>query len=152
MSRKEKEYWVEKFNLQPHPKGEKGFFKETFRDEMQVSGVTGEQRAASTLIYFLHEYDTLQSDTIFFKVKHSEAVHWYYGDPITLYTIQDGELKTVVLGEEEFQHVFPRDTWFTRLCLKEGGYTLMGCSVSPGFDFNDLETTEYKNLQHLIKS
>jgi len=42
---KDKEYWINKFDLQPHPKETKGFFKETFRDEFTVIGCSGEQRS-----------------------------------------------------------------------------------------------------------
>ena len=42
---KDKEYWINKFDLQPHPKETKGFFKETFRDEFTVIGSSGEQRS-----------------------------------------------------------------------------------------------------------
>eukprot|EP00088_Acartia_fossae_P027441 TRINITY_DN28200_c0_g1_i1.p1 TRINITY_DN28200_c0_g1~~TRINITY_DN28200_c0_g1_i1.p1 ORF type:complete len:153 (-),score=33.50 TRINITY_DN28200_c0_g1_i1:162-620(-) len=150
---KDKEYWIKKFDLQPHPKEEKGYFKETFRDEFQVTGTAGKSRSASTLIYFLHLHDTLQPTTTFFKVQSVESIHWYYGDPVNLYYIDEAKksLEKVVLGEEDFHFCFPRDTWFTRLCEKEDGYALVGASVAPGFDFEDLVTTEFQTLQHLLQ-
>jgi len=151
---KDKEHWIKKFDLQPHPKEEAGFFRETFRDEFQVTGVAGEPRAASTLIYFLHVHETLKTNTTFFKVKSTETIHWYYGDPLMLYYIKEetGTLEKFELGVEDFHFAFPRGCWFTRLCEKKDGYSLIGASVAPGFDFKDLETTDYQSLQHLIKN
>jgi len=154
MPGKTKEYWIEKLGLQPHPKEEKGFFRETHRDEYTVTGRTGEERAASTVIYFLHDHDVLSENTTFFKVKHTEMIHHYHGSPLTLYYIDEKERKLNVLklGEEEFHFPFPKDTWFTRVCEVEGGYSLIGCTVSPGFDFKDLVTTPFKELKNLFDS
>jgi len=151
---KTKEYWIEKLKLQPHPKEDKGFFRETFRDDLEVTGRTNEARAASTVIYFLHEFDKLTDNSTFFKVKHTEMIHWYHGSPLILYYINEKErkLEKVEVGVEEFHFPFPRDTWFTRVCETEGSYSLIGCTVSPGFDFKDLVTCSYKEVKHLIEA
>ena len=60
------------------------------------------------------------------------------------------ELEKVVLGpEDQFHFCFPRQRWFTRLCLTDqaDGFSLVGATVAPGFDFADLETRTYGQLQ-----
>ena len=59
-------------------------------------------------------------------------------------------MKKVELGVEEFHFPFPKETWFTRVCEVPDSYSLIGCTVSPGFDFKDLQTTAFKNLKSLF--
>ena len=146
-------YWVEKFGLAPHPAA-KGFFRETFRDEVKVQNINGDERSASTLIYFLHEPEELNDETTFFRVQSTEMIHWYHGEPMTIYYMPNkdsSKMEKVVLGPtgDHFHICLPRDRWFTRLCItdKEGGFTLVGATVAPGFDFKDLETKTYAELK-----
>ena len=153
MSPKTVQFWVDKFQLSAHPHA-KGYYKETHRDSAQVQNSKGDARSASTLIYFLHVPEQLDNLTTFFRVQSTEMIHWYHGDPLTLYYMPDAgstELKKVVLGPEaeEFHFCFPRQCWFTRLCLTDNkeGFSLVGATVAPGFDFSDLETRTYGELK-----
>lgn len=80
-----------------------------------------------------------------YQVKSVETIHWYYGSPLHLYYINEEERKLVKveLGVDEFQFAFPRGVWFTRLCEVEDGYSLVGASVAPGFDFQVHTRTLY---------
>ena len=84
MAGKSVQHWVDKLQLAAHPNA-KGYYKETFRDSSQVQNGKGEERSASTLIYFLHVPEQLDNSTTFFRVQSTEMIHWYQGEPLTLY-------------------------------------------------------------------
>ncbi|MCV0429547.1 MAG: cupin domain-containing protein [Roseibium sp.] len=125
---------VDLLNMQPHPEG--GFYVETFRDE--VTDTDG--RAASTLIYFLLPKGFLSR---WHKVDAVETWHWYAGAPLELSISPDGRSKQVLtLGNdlgtgERPQGIVPRDGWQQARSL--GAWTLVGCTVAPGFQFEGFE-------------
>lgn len=125
---------VDLLKMQPHPEG--GFYVETFRDT--VTDVAG--RAASTLIYFLLPEGVLSR---WHKVDAVETWHWYAGAPLELSISADGSEKEIVtLGNnladgERPQGVVPRDGWQQARSL--GAWTLVGCTVAPGFQFEGFE-------------
>ena len=125
---------VDLLKMQPHPEG--GYYVETFRDT--VTDVAG--RAASTLIYFLLPEGVLSR---WHKVDAVETWHWYAGAPLELSISADGsEKETVTLGNnladgERPQGVVPRDGWQQARSL--GAWTLVGCTVAPGFQFEGFE-------------
>ncbi|WP_299817981.1 cupin domain-containing protein [uncultured Roseibium sp.] len=120
--------------MQPHPEG--GFYAETFRDE--VSDENG--RAASTLIYFLLPEGVLSR---WHKVDAVETWHWYAGAPLELSISTDGRAKQVLAVGNDLaagqrpQGVVPRDAWQQARSL--GSWTLVGCTVAPGFQFEGFE-------------
>ena len=120
-------------DLKPHPEG--GHFRETFRDARQIGG-----RAASTAIYFLlargershwHRFDA------------TELWHWHAGAPLQLeISNTSGKIESVTLGcdlaaEERPQAVVPAHAWQAAQTL--GDWTLVGCTVTPGFEFKTFE-------------
>ena len=118
-------------DLAPHPEG--GHFRETFRDAAGADG-----RAASTLIYFLLRAGERSH---WHKVDATEIWHWYAGAPLALAIAPDvkGPVSTLTLGTdlgagERPQGVVPRDHWQAAESL--GEWTLVGCTVAPGFDFS----------------
>ena len=136
MSSKTVQFWVDEFQLSVHHHA-KCYYKETFRDSAQVQNSKGDARSASTLIYFLHMPEQLDNLTTFFRVQSTEMIHWYQGEPLTLYYMPDAnstELEKVVLGpdHEQFHFCFPRHCWFTRLCLtdKKDWFSLVG-AITP---------------------
>ncbi|WP_153771528.1 cupin domain-containing protein [Labrenzia sp. CE80] len=125
---------VKFLNMQPHPEG--GFYVETFRDE-----ITDETaRAASTAIYFLLPEGVTSH---WHKVDAVETWHWYAGSPLELSISPDGKtIERSVLGNnliagERPQGVVPRDGWQQARSL--GAWTLVGCTVAPGFQFEGFE-------------
>lgn len=121
---------VELLKMQPHPEG--GFYVETFRDP-----VTDENgRAASTMIYFLLPEGVTSR---WHKVDAVETWHYYAGAPLELSISPDGfALESLILGPdlangERPQGIVPRDGWQQARSL--GAWTLVGCSVAPGFQF-----------------
>lgn len=119
--------------MQPHPEG--GWFVETFRDKH------GGKRGHSTAIYYL-----LRSGerSHWHKVRDAAEIwHHYAGSPLALYRSDDGQTaETIVLGAaiargERPQAVVPANCWQAAETL--GDFTLVGCTVAPGFDYAAFE-------------
>jgi hypothetical protein len=118
--------------LKPHPEG--GHFRETFRD---VEGHKG--RAHSTAIYFLLKRG---EKSRLHRVDAAEVWHWYAGAPLELSIERGGKTRKCLLGcdLEKAQHpqiVVPARVWQSARTL--GDYTLVGCTVAPGFEFSKFE-------------
>jgi uncharacterized protein len=120
--------------LKPHPEG--GHFRETFRDQRALEG----GRAASTAIYYLLTRDERSH---WHRVDAAEVWHWYAGTSLALETAhENAQVTRVVLGNdlaggERPQAVVPAGAWQAAQSL--GDWTLVGCTVAPGFDFAGFE-------------
>jgi hypothetical protein len=130
---------VEALGLAPHPEG--GFFRETFRAPAIVASSGRPWRAASTAIYFLLPEGSFSA---FHRVSSDEVWHFYDGAPLELHTLDEaGEHQVARLGRdlargERPQLVVPAGVLQAAVPLG-GPYTLVGCTVAPGFDFADFE-------------
>ncbi|KQS32662.1 cupin domain-containing protein [Dyadobacter sp. Leaf189] len=148
------EYWVEKYQLQPHPEG--GFYAETYRAKDVISSEAlpprfGGERAASTGIYFLLDAHHFSA---FHRIKSDEMWHFYAGDALEIFVIDPitGKLQIIRLGSdpengETFQAVVPAGAWFGSRPAAGSSYSLVGCTVAPGFDFRDFEMADRAALQ-----
>lgn len=121
---------VRVLDLKPHPEG--GHYRETFRDPRTVDG-----RALSTAIYFLLARGERSR---WHRVDAAEAWHFYAGAPLRLEIARDDKtpVETVVLGfdleaGERPQAIAPANAWQAAESL--GDWTLVGCTVAPGFEF-----------------
>lgn len=140
-------------NLQPHPEG--GFFRESYRSrglihtESLGENYNGE-RNCSTCIYFLLTSDVFSA---FHRIVQDEIWHFYDGSPLALHIISEGGkyTKTIIgrdIAQGEIpQFVVPGGSWFGATVIREDDYTLLGCTVSPGFDFCDFELGNRKELR-----
>jgi predicted cupin superfamily sugar epimerase len=124
---------IETLGLQPHPEG--GWYRETFRD------VGRHGRAASTAIFYLLEQGQVSA---WHRVRDAaEAWHFYAGGPLRLsLAAPDGPRRDQVLGPDLFaghtpQLVVPAGWWQAAAPL--GAWTLVGCTVAPGFEFAAFE-------------
>jgi uncharacterized protein len=119
--------------LAPHPEG--GFYRETFRDSTLVNG-----RAASTAIYFLLPAGVVSR---WHRVDAVETWHWYAGAPLALRIARDGHSGTATrlgcaIGDgERPQAIVQASHWQQAVSL--GAWTLVGCTVAPGFTFDGFE-------------
>ena len=119
--------------LSPHPEG--GFFRETFRSPAPPGG-----RAASTAIYYLLREGEVSA---WHRVDADEVWHHYAGAPLELILSDGGGSREAVLLGNDFgrgerpQAVVPAGVWQTARTL--GGWTLVGCTVAPAFDFAGFE-------------
>ena len=120
-------------DLAPHPEG--GFYRETFRDTALVAG-----RAASTCIYFLLPEGVVSR---WHRVDAVETWHWYAGAALDLRIAADGfrftthELGPGVMAGERPQGVVPAG--HRQQAVSLGAWTLVGCTVAPGFTFEGFE-------------
>ena len=140
-SRKEK--LIQQLELIPHPEG--GYYKETYRSEGVFksdsldSTIEGE-RSYCTGIYFMLTADTFSA---FHKISSDEMWHFYDGSAIELHMItEEGIYSCVYIGRdiengEHLQYVVPKNVWFASRVKDNAEYSLLGCTVSPGFDFRD---------------
>lgn len=146
--KKSADYWIDHLGLEPHPEG--GHFKETYRSHTQTSfpGFS-EKRHVSTGIYFLL---TQGNFSAFHRIKSDEMWHFYAGDSINIFVIEpNGELRKISLGldlenGEVPQAVVPANAWFASEVTGTGEYGLVGCTVAPGFDFEDFEMAKRSDL------
>ena len=118
--------------LTPHPEG--GHYRETFRDPREVDG-----RSVGTAIYFLLAEG---EQSHWHQVDAAELWHFYEGSPLELEIAANGMRRTVVLGSDlsagqRPQGVVPTGAWQAARTL--GAWTLVGCTVAPGFDFAGFE-------------
>lgn len=121
--------------LSPHPEG--GHFRETFRD----AGASGDHgRAASTAIYFLLKEGEASH---WHRVDAAEMWHWYAGAPLILglaegdTTPQELTLGPDLASGQRPQAVIPPGAW--QAARSTGAFTLVGCTVAPGFEFDRFE-------------
>lgn len=139
-----KEDYIVLLQLAPHPEG--GYYKETYRSKGKIKtellpGIVAE-RNFSTAIYFLLEKNNFSA---FHRIKSDELWHFYAGDPLEVIEItKNGELKITELGPnvasgQVFQYMVPAGNWFGSRVKAGGEFSLVGCTVSPGFDFLDFE-------------
>jgi predicted cupin superfamily sugar epimerase len=119
--------------LAPHPEG--GFYRQTFEDEDRDGG-----RAASTAIYYLL---AAGERSHWHRVDAAEVWHFYAGAPLSLSLSADGSrTATLRLGNdlaagERPQGIVPASWWQAAVSL--GEWTLVGCTVAPGFRFSGFE-------------
>lgn len=149
-------YRIEQLSLARHPEG--GWFRETYRStEFIPRGALpdrfDEQRSISTAIYFLLEEGEISA---LHRLKSDEIWHFYEGAPLAVQVIEpDGRHYTLLLGSdpdrgEQFQAVVPAGCWFGAELSGCGEYALVGCSVAPGFDYNDFEMACCEELTALF--
>jgi predicted cupin superfamily sugar epimerase len=88
----------------------------------------------------------------FHRIKSDEIWHFYEGSPVTIYRIsKEGELISTILGREfdngeRLQTAIPQGEWFGAEVNDKESYSLCGCTVAPGFHFEDFELAERGNL------
>lgn len=149
------EYWIQKLELQKHPEG--GYYRETYRsyDVIKKDGLSSrfiETRNSSTAIYYLLSGKDFSA---FHRLKSDEIFHFYHGVPLRVHILTlSGEYKSILLGDTAaenplFQLVINQGDWFASEVSQPNSYSLIGCTVSPGFDFHDFELASANELSKL---
>jgi hypothetical protein len=145
-------FFVEQYKMELHPEG--GWFKETYRSneiilKEHLPDRFSDGRSFCTGIYFLLEGEQFSG---FHRIKSDEMWHFYAGDALNVYVItEDGTLEIIKIGAhpdkgEKFQHVVKAGSWFASKPANENSFSLVGCTVAPGFDFEDFELAKAVNL------
>lgn len=139
--------------LEPHPR-EGGWFVQTWRAEESIPhdhlpGRYSGPRAAGTAIYYLLEPETFSE---MHRLQSDEVFHFYLGDPVEMLQLwPDGPGRRIVLGPDVkagmvVQTVVPKGVWQGSRLVPGGKLALLGCTVSPGFDYADYESGERDEL------
>jgi uncharacterized protein len=145
-------HWIEKLRLEPHPEG--GYFRQTYRSEVMIAREAlpprfSGPRAASTAIYFLLEGEHFSA---FHRLRSDEVWHFYAGSPLVVEMIEAaGSRSSILLGDDSdagqmFQAVVRAGCWFASHVADWKGWSLVGCTVAPGFDFADFEMAKQEEL------
>lgn len=153
---KDAQYWIDKLDLEPHVEG--GYFKETYRsieniDKHALPERFSDDRSFCTAIHFLLHNDDFSA---FHRIKQDELWHFYFGDPLVVHIIdRERNYSQIKLGKnlddgEVFQAVVPHDSWFGANLQVPDSFALVGCTVAPGFDFDDLEIAKRDVLVNLF--
>jgi uncharacterized protein len=124
---------IELLDLKPHPEG--GHFRETFRDCGSPNHNNSGRRAHSTAIYFLLKAGEVSR---WHRVDAAEVWHFYRGAPLELKIGKESYILGCEIDEAQApQIVVPAGAWQAARSL--GDYTLVGCTVAPGFAFEHFE-------------
>lgn len=148
----ESNYWIERLNLQKHPEG--GHYVSTYRSAEAVEAAAlparykGKRHLGSS-IYFLV---TTAHYSAFHRLQTDEIWHFYTGSCLTLHILYpNGRYEKKLMGPnfeqgERFQYVVKAGTWFAAEVVAADAYSLMGCTLAPGFDFDDFELASRQPL------
>jgi predicted cupin superfamily sugar epimerase len=142
------EEWITTLGLVRHPEG--GYFRETYRSDEVLAGEGlparfGGSRPLSTTIYYLLRQGDVSR---LHRLKSDEVWHFYDGDPLALFVLQTGgtlahyTLGTDIAQGERPQVVVPRGEWLGAAVKSGGDYALVGCTVAPGFTYEDFELAD----------
>jgi predicted cupin superfamily sugar epimerase len=147
------DYYVKTLGLESHPEG--GYYSRTYESNMLIpKGVLpqgfGGDRYVSSAIYFLLKGNQYAA---FHRIKSDELWHYYDGCGLCIYMIHpDGRGEKLLLGNQlekgfRFQQVVPAGVWFASKPVNDNDFALSGCTVSPGFNFEDFEMGEASHLK-----
>ena len=155
---------IKHFKMQPLQQ-EGGFFIETYRaaevlkKEILPAGLSGDRNISTVILYLL----TARTVSLMHRLKCDEMFHFYLGNPVTMLQLHpDGSSEIITLGhnilnEQKVQVLVPKGTWQGAFIQPGGKFSLMGCSVAPGFNEADFEMgdgemllAKYPDMQELI--
>ena len=140
------QYFIDQLKMEPHPEG--GHYVGTFHSDEEMDR-QGSRRSLYTSIYFLLQPGEVSH---FHRLKSDEVWYYHAGSPLIIHTIDpNGTYNEIKLGlavheGEQPQAVVPKGTIFGSSMIQEGSFSLVGCMVAPGFDFEDFELFERKEL------
>ena len=124
---------IDKYNLVPHPEG--GYYAEVYESEQSVtSPVAKKVRKAVTHIYFLLLKGQVSK---FHKVVHDEIWNFYEGDPIKIIKYYGSKIEEDIIGPGCSDYASIVEGGVYQAAVSTGVYSLVGCTVAPGFEFED---------------
>lgn len=145
-------HWVNKLGLAPHPEG--GWYRRTYESAENLPPTAlpdrfSGARPIATAIYYLLESGSFSA---LHRIKSDEIWNFYVGSPLRLTVLSsDGRIEERTLGDKSaaavsFQTVVPAECWFGAEVVETGSFSLVGCVVAPGFDFEDFELADREKL------
>jgi predicted cupin superfamily sugar epimerase len=143
---KNAQYWIEKLELIRHIEG--GFYRQIYASKKQCQE-HGNRNLATCIFYLLDGNDF----SAFHKINGDEIWHFLIGSSLNIYIIneKDSKLKIVKLGKdldkgENLQVIINEGNWFAAEVNDKSVFTLVGCTVIPGFEFKNFKLAEKKSL------
>jgi predicted cupin superfamily sugar epimerase len=140
---------IDKYKLVPHPEG--GYYAVVYESKQSVkSPVVNKDRKAVTHIYFL----LLEGQvSIFHKVVHDEIWNFYEGDPLKLIKYNGSKLEEDIIGSGCDNYASVVEGGVYQAAESTGVHTLVGCTVAPGFEFEDFSflRDEFETKEKLLK-
>lgn len=136
---------IDHYSLESHPEG--GYFKEIYRAKQTIphsalgDGFNGDRSYSTGIFYLLPK----GSKSKLHRIQSDEMWHFYLGGPLNIIEMADtGEVKETKLGQDitngcVLNYVVPANAWFGAYPAEGTDYSFVGCTVAPGFDFNDFE-------------
>jgi predicted cupin superfamily sugar epimerase len=148
--------WIKDLNLIPLPE-EGGWYRETYRSEEFIPKKGLPERFPSKRCYSTSIYYLLKSEefSAFHRIKQDEVWHFYEGSNLTLHIIdQSGKYQAVIMGRdidqgEYFQYTINKGDLFAATVNEKNRFSLVGCTVAPGFEFEDFEAPIRNKLLQL---
>lgn len=144
---------VKNLGLQPHPEG--GFYKQAFKSPHRVKSLDKnryddeERHAGSAIYYLLNRHDF----SAWHRLKSDELWHHYSGSTVRIHIIdKEGNLSSYLLGDPlknanaTHQVHIPAGCWFSAENVNKTSYSLVGCTVTPAFEFKDFELANRESL------
>lgn len=143
---------IDFYQLEPHPEG--GYYKRTYTaktllDKESLGAFFEGNRVISSAIYYLLSEGAFSA---FHRIKSDELWHFYNGVALNIHVLHPNgryELKklgSAISNGESFQLTIEAGCWFASVPDKPDGFSFVGCTVSPGFDFADFELAKYESL------
>lgn len=153
--------WIDKLKLEPHVEG--GYFglfyqssdkvtllNDRYQDEFTHGGLSCERSAVSSIYFLLEQHDF----SAWHQLKSDEIWHYYDGGSvIDIHTIDEYGLYAIktlghprLLDDVSFQVVITAGTWFAAELRNKSSYGLVGCTVSPGFEYQDFKLADRAQL------
>lgn len=146
------EYWIQHLGLKPHPEG--GYFKETYRSNIKIGtkdlpvGFSDNRDISTSILYLLPSNQVSKLH----RLKSDELWYFHHGSSIKLHLIdREGKKHSKLLGPrlekaEQFQVLVPAGIIFAAEVMARDSYSLCGCVVSPGFEYQDYELFDREDL------
>ncbi|WP_141430570.1 cupin domain-containing protein [Bacillus sp. 03113] len=145
MSIQDPQYFITSLGLEPHPEG--GYFRRTYESDL-VGSFKGKRKLYTSIYFLLKSHDISH----FHRLQSDELWYYHAGSPLTIHLIHpDGQYEEINLGihldqGEAPQILVPKGCIFGSTVVKEHTFSLVGCMVSPGFEYEDFELFAQEDL------
>ena len=145
-------YWIKHLNLQPHPEG--GFYRETYKSSFEIDhhslpvGYSGSRKLSTSIYYLLRSGEISRLH----RLQSDELWYYHFGSSLKIVMIDpEGKKITKILGPrlekaEQPQVLIPSGTIFGAEVTDSNAFSLLGCLVTPGFEFDDFEVFDKDDL------
>jgi uncharacterized protein len=139
---------IAKNGLLPHPEG--GYYKETYRSDVSiktlVKGVECKRSASTAIVFLICDGNVSRLH----KIESDEIWHFYSGGALTVVEVDDMKktVTKILVNAENPQYTVKRGKWFGSYCEPGVSYSFVGCTVAPGFEFEDFELANKAKMKN----